>query len=198
LGAKIPEDVAILGVDDDILVCELSDPPLSSIAMNTVQGGYEAAKLLMAMIDGKKVGQKEIVVLPTHITVRRSTDMLAIDDKEVINAIKYIKDNANKPLQVEDVVMHIALSRRTLEVKFQYVIGRTLHDFIKHTRIEKISELLRISDLSIKQIEQLLGYNNVNNLTRYYKQATGITCQQYRKKCRNTDIKNVSSHDLWS
>ena len=191
LQLRIPEDVAILGVDDDILVCELSDPPLSSIALNTVQGGYKAAKMLTAMLNGEKAEQKKIVISPTHITVRRSTDVLAIDDKEVIEAIKYIKDNANKPLQVEDVVKHIALSRRTLELKFQNAINGTLHDFIKHTKIEKISEILRTTDWSIKQIEQFFGFNNVNNLGRYYKQATGMTCLRYRTKCRNPDVKDI-------
>lgn len=185
---NVPEDVAILGVDDDILVCELSDPPLSSVAMNPIEGGYEATKLLMDMINGKKVKQKQVVILPTHITIRRSTDILAIDDKEVINAITYIKDNAKKPLQVEDVVKHVALSRRSLEVKFRNTIGRTPHDFIKHIRIQKISEILRTTDLSIKQIDQLFGFHNSNNLARYYKQATGITCHEYRRKIRNTNI----------
>jgi LacI family transcriptional regulator len=195
LGAKVPEDVAILGVDDDALVCELSDPPLSSIAMSTVQGGYDAAQLIVTLINNKKAEQKEVLIRPTHITVRRSTDILAINDREVLDATRYIRNNANKPVQVEDVVKYIAVSRRTLEVKFQRAIGQTLHDQIKRARSDKISEILRTTNMSIQQIAQLLGYNNSNNLARYYKQATGKTCRDYRKQCGNASVESISSGD---
>ncbi len=187
-GLKVPDEVAILGVDNDPYVCDLSDPPLSSVSLNAVKGGYEAAELLMNLINGKKPRKTEIVVQTMGVKTRRSTDTLAIDDPEVLQAIRYIRLNANQPIQVEDVASKVALSRRTLEKRFLLLMGKTIHDEIKQARVEKISQMLLRTNIPIHQIAHNLGFNSANNLARYYKQNKGMTCRAFRDKYGNVDI----------
>jgi LacI family transcriptional regulator len=188
VGLKVPEDIAILGVDNDPYVCDLSDPPLSSIAMNAVKGGFEATEFLIDLIKGEKTKKNEIIIHPMYVQTRRSTDILAVKDTEIMQAIRYIRQNSMQPIQVSDVASKVALSRRTLEKKFYQTIGRTIHEEIKHARVEKISQILLTTNIPIQQIAYDMGFNSANNLSRYYKQIKGITCRKFRKTYGNIDI----------
>jgi LacI family transcriptional regulator len=185
---KVPDEIAILGVDNDPYVCDLSDPPLSSIAMNAVKAGFDAAEMLIRLINGEKPENKNITVLPMYVQTRRSSDVLAVKDTEVLKAISYIRQNAGRPIQVEEIASKVALSRRTLEMRFFQIMGETLHEEIKKARVEKISEMLLNTNVPIQQIAYSLGFNSANNLARYYKQVKGMTCRAFREQYGNLDI----------
>lgn len=178
----IPEQVSVLGVDNDLLLCDMANPPLSSIALNTRKAGYEAASLLDRMILGEKAKDKTIYVRPTHIATRHSTDTLAIEDKDVVEAIQFIRKNAREPIQTCDVADTVALSTRALYEKFNKHLGRTVYDEIKRVRIEEISQILLQTDLPINQIARIFRFSSKEHIARYFKKATNISPLAYRRK----------------
>jgi len=182
---KIPEDVAILGVDNDELLCKFSYPQLSSIVLSTERAGYEAAKVLDKLIKGEKISDKEknVTTLPMHVVTRQSTDTMAIDDKAVVNAVSYIRNNSRKMITVGHVAQVVGLSRRALEQHFRKALNHSVHDEIKHTRVNQMANMLVSTNLPISQIAKLLGYSKANNnISRYFKQQKGMSPLKYRKK----------------
>ena len=122
----VPDEVAVVGVDDDQLLCELSNPPLSSVRLNAEQGGYQAAELLDQLIARPKRRPQQIDVEPLWVVCRQSTEVVAVDDPEVAAALRFIRDKVLTPIGVEDVVQQVALSRRMLELRFERALGRTI------------------------------------------------------------------------
>jgi LacI family transcriptional regulator len=183
-GLHVPEQVAIIGVDNDDLVCELSTPPLSSIALDTERSGYEAAELLDKLMSRRKIRMtgQPIVVHATHVVTRQSTDILAIEDQDVAAAVRYIRQHTKELIQVNDVVEAVAVSRRILEQRFRRILNRSLHDEIKRVRIERMGQLLVETHMSVAQIAAALGYPGVENVCRYFRQEKGMTLRAYRKK----------------
>ena len=182
---KIPDDIAILGIGNDELVCQLSYPALSSIAMNTENAGYLAAELLDKMIKQKKIKQKTIIIQPTHIAERQSTNILQIKDPQIKQALRFIQDNAGKLIQVNNVLDEVCCSRRSLDEKFTKTIGQPVYKHIKQTRIKKIIQLMTETNLSISQIAFDMGFSSTDHIARYFKQTTKITPSEYRKKFCN-------------
>ena len=178
---KVPEDVAVVGVDNDPMICEIGDPPLTSIALNVESAGYEAAKLLDGLIEKKKITKRQILVSPSHIVQRQSSNILAVDNAEVALAIRYIRNNAKNKILVKDVVKTTGISRRALERRFRKTIHRSIYDEIKLVRIEWISKLLIESDLSISQITSLFNFTDVEHISRYFKKEKGIGLREFRK-----------------
>jgi LacI family transcriptional regulator len=178
---KVPEDVAVIGVDNDPMVCGISDPPLTSIALNVESAGYEAAKLMDIMITNKKISGKQIMVSPTHIVERQSSDILAVNDPEVAQAIYYIKKNAKNKILVKDVVKTTHLSRRTLERRFKQTIRRSIYSEIKRVRIELISKMLIETDLPISHIASFFNFTDVEHISRYFKIEKGVGLREFRK-----------------
>ncbi|MCK5000342.1 MAG: DNA-binding transcriptional regulator, partial [Anaerohalosphaera sp.] len=180
-GIKVPDEVAVIGVDNDDMVCELSNPPLSSIALDFVRAGYVAGELMSRLIDGEETNES-IVVQPTHVVVRESTDIMAVDDSDVATAVRFIRQNAKKLIQVPDVLGVVECSRRSLHSKFIDCLGRTVHEEIKRSRIEQIALILIETDKTVAQIAFEFGYNDANHIARYFRQAKGISPGDYRKK----------------
>jgi LacI family transcriptional regulator len=181
INLKVPEEVSVIGVDNDPMVCDIGDPPLTSIALNVESAGYDSAKLLDVLLSGKKMKGQQIMVSPTHIVQRQSTDILAVNDPEVALAIRYIKKNAKNKIFVRDVVKMTNLSRRTLEKQFRKTIHRSIYDEIRLVRIEWISKLLIETDLTISQITSLFNFTDVEHISRYFKKEKGIGLRQFRK-----------------
>lgn len=181
INLKVPEDVSVVGVDNDLMVCDLGDPPLSSIVLNAESAGYKAAALLSDMIDNKKISGEQIMVTPSHIVQRQSSDVLAVNDPEVSQAISYIKNNAKNKIFVKDVVKITNLSRRTLERRFRLAIHRSIYDEIKRVRIELISKMLIETDLPISQISSFFNFTDVEHISRYFKMEKGIGLREFRK-----------------
>jgi LacI family transcriptional regulator len=181
LGFRVPEDVAVIGVDNDPMICDIGDPPLTSVALNVEAAGYEAAKLLDQMIDHKKIVGKQINVSPTHIVQRQSTDLLAVDDPEVATAIRFIKENAKNKILVKDVVKTTRISRRALEQRFRKTVHRSIYDAIRQVRVELIAKLLIETDLPISHISSLFNFTDVEHISRYFKKEKGIGLREFRK-----------------
>lgn len=179
---RIPEEVAVLGVDNDEILCNLSDPPLSSIGQNVVKGGYEAARLLHTMIKTNNKEFYDITVEATTIVTRNSTDIYATRDEYIGMALKYIHSNIDKNLKVEDVLKQVPLSRRSLEKRFHKVTGYPVYEYIFNHRIEKFTQKLLETDDSIFEIAMDLGLNDGKNIARQFRQIKGCTPTEYRKK----------------
>ncbi len=144
---QVPEEIAVVGVDNDELLCELADPPLSSVAMNTQQGGYRTAELLDQLMRRKIRKPRHLVVEPLHVVTRRSTDIVAMEDRCVAAALNFIHHQAGRPIQIDDVVRHVAVSRRALEIRFRETLGRTILSEIQRIRLQRAKRLLLETDL---------------------------------------------------
>ena len=177
---NIPEEVAVLGVDNDELMCNLSSPSLSSIELNFERAGFLAAQHLKELIH-KKAENKVIYVYPVEIVERCSTDVLAINDPEITAALIFIRNHFYKPIQAADVVNATGLSRRELEKRFKKFLKKTIKDEIERLRIEWIKKKLIISNQSIYQISSELEFANPEHFSRYFKNATGQRPLQFRR-----------------
>ncbi|MFH1197807.1 MAG: DNA-binding transcriptional regulator [bacterium] len=181
INLKVPEDVTVIGVDNDPMICETGYPPLTSIALNVESAGYESAKLLHELLSGKKMEGQQIIVSPTHVVQRQSTDILSVDNHDVALAIRYIRDNAKSKILVRDVVKATGISRHTLEKYFKGTIHRSIYDEIREVRVEWISKLLIETNLTIYQITSLFNFTDVEHISRYFKKEKGIGLTQFRK-----------------
>jgi len=179
---NVPGQIAVLGVDNDKLACNLSSPQLSSVALGTEKAGYEAAATLDKLMSGKKIEKQKIIVHPTHIVTRLSTDTLAIEDQEVIAAVRFIRKNASKLIQVGDVANVASLSRRALELRFQKVLGRSVLDEIRAIRTNEVVRMLIETDMSVSQIASIFGYTSSENMTKSFSRVMGMSPMNYRKK----------------
>jgi len=181
-GLRIPYDVAVLGVDNDDMVCDLTNPPLSSIAVNNERAGYEAAEMLAQMMAGKKTNKQVIVARPTHIVTRQSTDIFAVEDRGVGEALRFINEHARKLIHVDEVVNAAISSRRVLERRFRQILGRSILDEIRRVRIEQVIRMLVETNMSISEITTALGYPGVEHIARYFRQERGMSLLAYRKQ----------------
>jgi len=180
IGIAVPEEIAVLGVDNDRLLCEFASPPLSSVIPDTKRTGYEAAELLDRMMRGETVSNEPLVTKPLGIKTRQSTDVLAVDDSDVSHALRYIRQHANHNIRVSDVLKQVKLSRRVLESRFQQTLGRSPHEEIQRQRINRIKELLSETDLSIGEIAMLAGFEHPEYLAAVFKRETGMSPTGFR------------------
>lgn len=182
VGLLVPEEVAVLGVDDEELLCELSDPPLSSIALNAHGAGLFAAELLARRMEGDCVPPTGHFVAPLGLVLRRSTDVLAIEDPVLARALHFIHHHACDGIRVDDVLRAVTVPRRALEARFRERLGRSPHQEILRARVERIRTLLLRTDLSIAQIARRTGFRHVEYLTVAFKRALGCTPTVYRER----------------
>lgn len=180
-GIAVPDQVAVLGVDNDEYLCSLSLPPLSSIDLNCEETGYRAAALLDRLMAGKRPPKRLPEIQPAGIIVRRSSDILATEDRDVVRAVQFIRDHACRPLQVKDVVQHVSISRSSLEPRVRAVTGRTIHQEIRKVQLNRAIELLADTDVPIKQVAHSCGFKNVQYLTRVFRGAIGTTPAAFRQ-----------------
>jgi LacI family transcriptional regulator len=181
-GIHIPEEVAVVGVFNDDVLCNAARPPLSSVAINLELAGYQAAQLLNNIIIGKKKMTGQVILAQTtHVVTRRSSDIMAINDTAVAGAVSFIRTNFNSHIQVADVVNAAACSRRSLETKFQTVLGRSIMKEVMRMRIEHIAFLLLESDMSIDQITAASTFDSVSHLIRTFKKHKGVPPSAFRK-----------------
>lgn len=181
---RVPDDVAILGIDNDELLCELSDPPLSSIDHAMQEVGYEAAALLNRMLSGGPVEQ--VILPPKRVVTRRSTDVLAIDDPDVAAAVRYIRSNGARDLSIDDVADAIPAARRTLERRFAKVMGHTLLDEVLRVRVNTARNLLATTDRPLLQVAESSGFNSLKHFHEVFRRRMGDTPASFRRKHRST------------
>ncbi len=176
----VPSEVAILGVDDDEFICRLANPALSSICLNAEKLGYRAAQLLDRVMAGEACRETTIEGLPTHVVARSSTDILLVEDQEVSGAIRFIRRHTDQPLQVDDVAEAVALSRRSLQQRFSRAIGRSVHSQILRERVNRITQLLVETDLTVAQIAEKMCFSSPKQLDRVFTRFQGTTPTAYR------------------
>lgn len=179
---NIPEEVAILGTDNDEIICQYANPPLSSIQQEEENGGYRAAALMARMIREKRIIKEDIILKPLRIITRRSTETLAIVDPYVKKSLLYIRENLDKPLHVSDLVKIVPLSRRGLEKRFSKVMGRSMYKEIQRLRMEKVISLLLDTELSVYEISMICGFPDSKNLSRQFSSLYKMTPIQFRKR----------------
>jgi LacI family transcriptional regulator len=183
-GLRVPEEVAVVGVDNDELLCELADPPLSSVALNAEAGGYRAAALLDRLMHSRVRQPCRLTVEPLRLVTRRSTDIVALDDPVVARALHFIHDHAGQPIGVGDVVEQLLISRRALEMRFKKAVGRTLRRELERVRLERARRLLLETDLPLPQVARAAGYSSASYLTEVFRKELGQTPARYRRHVR--------------
>jgi LacI family transcriptional regulator len=181
---SVPEAVAVIGVDDDVLLCELCDPPLSSVVPNPERIGYEAAALLDHWMTGVKPPRLEWRIAPLGVTARQSTDVLAVDDPNVAAAVRYIREHACQGATVADVLNHVPLSRTAVERQFRKYLGHSPQAEIRAVQLKRVRQLLAETDLRLERIAELAGYEHPEYLSVVFKRETGQTPGQYRRQMR--------------
>jgi LacI family transcriptional regulator len=182
-GVRVPDEVAVLGVDNDEALCDLSLPPMTSIDVNAEQIGHESAALLDRMMSGDAAPPEAVSVPPRGVVARPSTNTLFSGDAEVDRAVAFIRENAaRRRLLVSDVTRHVSVSRALLEPRFKRGVGRTIHQEIQRVRLARAKALLVGSALPIKQVAAAAGFASVPYLTRVFHRETGETPAEYRRR----------------
>ncbi len=170
---NVPEDVAIIGVDNDELMCELAVPPLSSVAQATEQIGFRAAELLDTLMTGHRRRPVHINIPPACLVTRQSSDIVAIDDEVVSRATKFIREHATELVGVSDVVRHVGVSRSTLEKHFKGMVGRTVHDEFQKRRLGVARRLLTCSNLPLQVIAEQSGFRSAHYMSAVFRRELG-------------------------
>ena len=176
----MPEEVAVLGVDNDELLCALTPPPLSSIIPNPQRAGWEAAALLAVLMKGGKVAPGPLLVAPLGVAVRQSTEVLAVDDPQVARALRYIREHACEGIGVADVLRQCPMARRALEARMKALLGRTPHEEIQRVQLNRVKELLSGTDLALAQIAERAGFKHTEYLSVVFKREIGLPPSAYR------------------
>jgi LacI family transcriptional regulator len=186
---RVPEDIAVMGVDNDENICYLSDPPLSSIHLDIERGGYEAAAVMHKLLTEKKKKFSNIIIKPTAIETRASTNIYSTNDTHIDNALKFIHLNIDRNIKVTHLLDEIPLSRRSLEKRFIMITGLPIYKYIFNSRMDLFAKLLLETDKSIIEIAHQLGLDNTKNITKQFKTLKGITPLEYRKKFKGKDTR---------
>jgi len=174
-GLRIPDDIAILGVDNDELVCACNYPPLSSVALDFERAGFDAAQLLNELMAHRKKSEgQKITIRPTHVVTRQSTDVLAIEDPVVAEAVRFIRANCRRPIQVPDVLKEVTISRRSLYDRFKRALGCSVYEYVKRVRVMEIERLLFETDYSVTEIAGLVGFSTPDHIASYFRSVRGI------------------------
>lgn len=184
LGLHVPNDVAILGVDDDELECQLSFPPISSVAIPSQRIGYEAARLLDRMMLGKRVSNEALYLPPVRVVTRHSTSLFAVDEPVVTAALHYIRNHVSEPLLVSTIAAALTVRRRVIEERFRTLLGRSILDEIHRVRIDKAKELLANTDLHMSEVARQSGFSTPQRMATLFRKRTNVTPSEYRRRLR--------------
>ena len=183
-GILVPEEVAVVGVDNEEIFCELCNPALSSVAPDAERIGYQAADLLDRLMSGQSPSPLRISIDPVRVVTRRSSDTLAIKDKTVAGAIRFINDQALHGCTVTDVVKSVRTSRSFLERRFRQLLKRSPQAEIRRIQVSRIKQLLTETDYTLERISELSGFEHPEYMSVVFKRLLGQTPGQYRKQMR--------------
>jgi LacI family transcriptional regulator len=179
-GIAVPDQLAVIGVDNDEVLCELSTPSISSVALDAETIGYQGAAMLDRLMSGRRIPRRPEMVAPLGVVARRSTDVLAMADPAVVAAVRFIDANIGRPIRIADVLASAQLSRKTLEVRFRRALGRTPHEELQRRRLEKVKTLLQQTDWPLKQIARAAGFTYVEHLHLIFRRGVGMTPAKFR------------------
>jgi LacI family transcriptional regulator len=187
-GIHVPEEVAVLGVDNIELLCESAVVPLSSIRTNLTEVGYRAAEQLDRLMRGEITNDEPVKLIPPRGVVRRqSTDSLAVTHPAVVNAIRFIRENFGQPITIEDICEYTGLSKRGLEKAFHKHLSRSPASELRRLRIQNAKRLLTETNDKIEYIAISCGYSNSSNLSCAFKKDTSMSPREYRNRYRRVD-----------
>ena len=179
-GLNVPEEVAVLGVDNDAVFCELADPPLSSIALNAETAGYRSAELLDGMMRGRINRPQKVSVEALRVVTRRSTEIVAVADSDVAAALQFIRREKGRALSVAEVAAEVAVSRRHLERRFRDTIGRTVLQEIQMVRLEQAKRLLLETTHPISMVADMSGFGSCSYFNHFFHERVGMTPRKFR------------------
>jgi LacI family transcriptional regulator len=178
----VPKDVAVVGVDNDDVICNWCTPPLSSVDPNQEKIGYAMAAVLAQKIQGGCLPFRARLVEPAGVVLRASSDVLAVADREVAEALEHIRRHACDGLQEKDLLYVVRLSRRTLERRFARLVGRTPREEIVRRQMDRVQGLLRETDLPLREIARITGFAYTESMCRRFKQVLGESPGEYRQR----------------
>jgi LacI family transcriptional regulator len=182
LRVRVPDEVAVIGQHNDELLCELCDPPLSSVIPNARRAGHEAAALLDQMMRGRRPKARIYEIAPVGVATRQSTDVIALSDRRIAAAVQFICENACRPIGVEDVLRAAPMSRTLLERRFRELLGCDPYEEILRQRLRHATELLSSTDLQIGEIAQRAGFSTPEYFSAAFKKQAGLCPIRYRMK----------------
>lgn len=188
-GLLVPEEVAVVGVDDEEIMCELCSPPLSSVAPNPEGIGYTAAELLDALMSGNSPSRLRISVDPVRVFARQSTDTMTVSDWAVARATRFMREQALHGCRVSDVLQKVNMSRATLEKRFRKHLNRSPKQEIRRIKIERIKQLLVETNFTLERIAELSGFTHPEYMSVFFKRETGRTPGGYRKQLKTEERK---------
>lgn len=182
IGRSVPEDIAVLGVDDDELLCEISDPPISSIQLGVEQGGYEVCRLLHQVVLKNQTGPFNVIIHPMGVHERGSTLVHNIVDDHVLTLLSFIDRNFSSDLKMEDILKQVPLSRRSAEIRFKKAMGITIYRYLLSVRVEHMAYLLCVTDRPLKDIAYEVGFRDLFNVSRTFSKFKGCTPLEFRHR----------------
>ncbi len=183
IGLTVPEQIAVIGVDNDPLLCDLSHPSLTSVAPDARGAGFHAAQLLDDLMHHRKNDRNTSRLMkPLGIVQRQSTDITAVSNNEIAEAIRFIRDHACNGINVGDVLSQIHLSRRTLESQFLHATGKTPHEMIANIRTDRVLRLLQQSELTLEEIARHAGFEHTEYMSVVFKKRFGVSPGKYRRQ----------------
>lgn len=186
-GVAVPDQVAVIGTDDDKLLCSLSQPPLSSVAINPDRVGYEAAALLDRLMNGERSPTPVRITLPpVGVVARQSTDALAVDDPDVVAALRLVRSERGREMSVTEVFASLPVHRRTLERKVRKTIGRGLAAEMRRVKVDRVRQALATTDLSMSEVARLAGFSSAARLATVFRQDIGMTPSAFRQQFHPT------------
>lgn len=181
-GLRVPFDVAIIGVDNDEILCNMSDPSMSTINMDIEEAGYAAAAVAERMVMDPSYPGEDVVMRTLGVIERVSSSVLATTDKEMLAALRFIHANVDSKIQVTDVLENVPLSRRLLEQRFKNMTGMTVYNYISVLRMEHFAHLLISSNDSISDLAARMNEFDTKSISRRFKELKGCTPSEYRKR----------------
>ncbi len=181
-GIRIPEEISLLGVDNDELLCGISDPPISSVELDVERGGYQTCALLHRQIlDGTRQ-PFNVVINPIEVVQRQSSHLYNIKDPNVARIVDFIDGNFSSNLDMDSILGLVPLSRRSIETKFRKETGTTIYQYILKNRVEHFANLLITSDRPVFEIADEVGFGDSGNFSRIFRRMKGCSPQEYRLK----------------
>lgn len=180
-GLRVPQEISVVGVDNDRYLCELAQPRLSSIDANVVLAGYTAAEVLNRLLRGDATVPHLHLIEPAEVVERDSSNFLNIGDQEVAFALRYIREHACDPISPPDVLKVTGMSNSTAYRKFMKTLGRSIHSEIQRVQMDRVKELLTSTNLNVTQVARRAGFENIRYLTKVFRSTTGVTPTEYRR-----------------
>jgi LacI family transcriptional regulator len=196
-GINVPNEIAVMGVGNDELLCELASPTLSSVSLSAVEGGHVIAQALDRLMQEATVVPAEVVIQPCGLVVRSSTDVDISQDPHVSAARSIIHGRCTQEVSIEALAKSVGVSRRTLELKFRKYAGRTVFDEIQEARLSKAKVILKETEIPISRVAFSSGYRSVAYFIRVFGKEIGLTPAKYRMASRASEARRNGDKGIW-